>query len=333
MSLATTRQVSAERVPLIDFAAFGGASREERRRVVGKIAEACETVGFLYLKNHGVPQAKIDATFEAARFFFALPLAVRMEERLLCTPTSTRGYMPLMARHYPGTGAPDLMEAFKIQAELPADDPDIVARNRVHQQNRWPEAYPDFRAALVDYFGALTTLSERLLSAFALALELEEDYFLAFYRKPLTQVSLLHYPAQPPTAPEDEYGIRPHADATAFTILAQDEVGGLQVLSRAGGWIDVPPIPGTFVINIGDMMARWTNDRFASTKHRVFNRSGRERYSLPFFGIPDFDAMVACLPTCHGPGNPPKYQPLKVGEFMNRKNSTDWTGTAERNEP
>ena len=234
MALATTRQVSAERVPLIDFASFRRASRAEVRRVVAEIAAACETVGFLYLKNHGVAQTTIDATFEAARFFFALPLELRMAERLLCTPASTRGYMPLMARHYPGTGAPDLMEAFKIQAELPADDPDIVARNRVHQPNRWPEGYPDFRASVLDYFGALTALSERLLRAFALALELEEDYFLAFYRKPLTQVSLLHYPAQPPTAPEDEYGIRPHADATAFTILAQDEVGGLQVLSRAG---------------------------------------------------------------------------------------------------
>jgi len=294
--------------------------------VVAAIADACETIGFLYLKNHGVPQEKTDAAFAAARFFFALPLALRMAERLLCTPESTRGYMPLKARHYPGTGAPDLMEAFKIQAELPPDDADILAGNRVHQRNRWPEGHPEFRATLLDYFAALTRLSERLLGAFALALELEEDYFLAFYKKPLTQVSLLHYPAQPPTAPEDEYGIRPHADATAFTILAQDEVGGLQVQARDTSWIDVPSLPGTFVINIGDMMARWTNDRFASTKHRVFNRTGRERYSVPFFGIPDFDAVVACLPTCRGPGNPQKYEPLKVGEFMNRKNSSDWTG-------
>ncbi|MFI5024781.1 MAG: isopenicillin N synthase family dioxygenase [Alphaproteobacteria bacterium] len=329
MSLATTRARSVERVPLIDVGSFRHGTGGERRRTAAEIARACQTIGFLYLANHGVPQAKIDATFAAARFFFALPLERRMAEALLCTPQSTRGYMPLRARHYPGTGAPDLMEAFKIQEELPADDPDILSGNRVHQRNRWPAGQPQFRATLLDYFAELTALSQALLRAFAVALDLEEDYFLRFYRKPLTQVSLIHYPAQAATAPEDEYGIRPHADATSFTILAQDEVGGLQVESPRGGWIEAAPIPGTFVVNIGDMMARWTNDRFASTKHRVFNRSGRERYSLPFFGIPDFDAVVECVATCKEAGNPAKYPPLKVGDFMNRKNSTDWTGVAK----
>ncbi len=133
-----------------------------------------------------------------------------------------------------------------------------------------------FRRTVLDYFGEMETrLSHALLRAFALALELKEDYFLASFRKPQTQLSLLHYPPQPPAAPEDEYGIRPHADATAFTILYQDEVGGLQVQGHDGGWIAATPIQGTYVINIGDMMARWTNDRFASTKHRVFNHAVR----------------------------------------------------------
>jgi isopenicillin N synthase-like dioxygenase len=325
MSVVTPRRLSAEQIPLIDFAPFLTGRPDQKAGVAREIARACETIGFLYLQNHGVPQSKIDATFEAARFFFALPPELRMQEALLCTPQSTRGYMPLRARHYPGTGAPDLMEAFKIQKELPPDDPDILAGNRVHQRNRWPEGYSAFRDTLLDYFSELTRLSTALLRAFALALDVEEDYFLGFYRKPLTQVSLIHYPAQPPTAPEDEYGIRPHADATAFTILAQDEVGGLQVQGASVDWIEAWPVPGTFVVNIGDMMARWTNDRFASTKHRVFNRTGRERYSIPFFGIPDFDAVVECLPSCCGPDNPSKYPPLKVGDFMNRKNSTDWT--------
>ena len=184
-----------------------------------------------------------------------------------------------------------------------------------------------FAVRVLDYFDEMTRLSHALLRAFALALDLEEEYFLVSFRKPQTQLSLLHYPPQPPAAPEDEYGIRPHADATAFTILYQDEVGGLQVQGVNGGWIAAPPISGTYVINIGDMMARWTNDRFASTKHRVFNRSGRERYSLPFFGIPDYDAVVACLPTCQGAGNPAKYEPLSVGDFIKRKNSSDWTKT------
>lgn len=326
---ADTRAPAPERIPLIDFGPFIHGSAAERRQVARSIADACETMGFLYLQNHGISTATLDGILAAGRYFFALPLERRSKEELLCTPTSTRGYMPVRARHYPGTGAPDLMEAFKYQLELPADDPDIQAGNRVHQCNRWPEGESAYRAELLAYFDQVTGLSHHLLRAFAMALDLkDEDYFLQFFKKPLTQVSLIHYPPQPPAAPADEYGVRPHADATAFTILLQDQVGGLQVRGAKGDWVSADPIPGTFVINVGDMMARWTNDRFASTLHRVFNRTGQERYSTPFFGIPDFDAMIECLPTCQGPGNPAKYPPLKVGDFMNRKNSSDWTKKA-----
>jgi isopenicillin N synthase-like dioxygenase len=325
MALAARPRPTTDGIPLIDFAPFLAGDGAARRKVAGEIAAACETIGFLYLVNHGVPAAKLEAVFAAARFFFALPEAVRMRPELLCTASQTRGYMPLRARHYPGTGAPDEMEAFKVQIELPTDDSDIRAGNRIHQPNRWPEGCPEFRATVLDYFAEMTLLSSELLRAFALALDLPEAHFLQFYRKPMTQLSLLHYPPQPPSAPEDEYGIRPHADATAFTILAQDEIGGLEVKGVADRWIRAVPIPGTYVVNIGNMMARWTNDRFASTMHRVFNRTGRERYSVPFFGIPDFDAVVSCLPTCEGPGNPAKYPPMHVGEFTLRKFSTDWT--------
>ncbi len=317
--------MSAARVPLIDFAPFRAGDAAGMARVAREIARACEATGFLYLAQHGVPAPKIEATFAAARWFFGLPEAERMQPGLLVTPTETRGYMPLGARHYPGTGAPDLMEAFKVQAELAPDDPDLVAGNRGQQRNKWPAGAATFRATLLDYFDEMTRLSHALLRAFARALDVPEDHFLASFRKPQTQLSLLHYPPQPPAAPGDEYGIRPHADATAFTILYQDAVGGLEVIGPDGAWIAVPPIAGTYVVNIGDMMARWTNDRFASTRHRVFNRTGQERYSLPFFGIPDFDAVVTCLPTCEGPGRPAKYPPIHVGEFIRRKNASDWS--------
>ena len=323
MTAAVAAPPAADQIPVIDLAPMTTGDRDATGRIARAIEAACTRTGFFYVANHGVPETKIVATFAAARWFFTRPEPVRAAPGLLVTPTETRGYMPLRARHYPGTGAPDLMEAFKLQAELPADDPDLLAGNRGQQRNKWPAGEPGFRATLLDYFDAMTGLSHRLLRAFALALDLADDHFLQFFRKPQTQLSLLHYPPQPP-GPDDEYGIRPHADATAFTILAQDAVGGLQVEAPGGGWIAVPPIAGTYVINIGDMMARWTNDRFASTKHRVFNRTGQERFSLPFFGIPDFDAVVACLSTCEGPGRPAKYPPIHVGEFIRRKNSSDW---------
>lgn len=326
MSLAARRITTIDSIPLIDFAPFLAGDPEARLCVARQIAAACETIGFLYLTNHGVAEAKVAAIFAAARLFFALPEEFRMRPELLCTPTRTRGYMPLRARHYPGTGAPDEMEAFKVQIELSPDDPDILHGDRIHQLNRWPASYAEFRTTVMDYFAEMTRLSTELLRAFALALDLPEDYFLKFYRKPMTQLSLLRYPPQSPRAADDEYGIRPHADATAFTILAQDEVGGLEVKGAADRWVRAVPIPGTYVINIGNMMARWTNDRFSSTLHRVFNRTGRERYSVPFFGIPDFDAVVSCLPTCQGRDNPAKYPPMHVGEFTLRKFSTDWTG-------
>lgn len=315
-----------ETIPVIDFRPFRQGDGAARREVARAVGAACEHVGFLYLADHGVPQAQVDAVFRAARTFFAAPESVRMDPRIRIGPESSRGYQPVGARFYGDTDAPDLMEAFKYQAELPPDDPDLRAGDRIHEPNRWPAGMDEWRTTLTGYFDAVEGLGRDLLRGFALALDLEEDWFLAHYRKPLTQVSLLHYPPQPPTAPERQYGNRPHADATSFTILAQDEVGGLEVLGRDGTWLQAPPIPGTYVINIGDWMARWTNDRFRSTLHRVVNRSGRERYSVPYFAIPDFDAVVTCIPTCTGPGNPPKYEPVHVGTAIRRKFSSDYKG-------
>lgn len=313
---------SGQRVPMIDFAAFLAGSNDGKRTVAREIREACEGTGFFYLAGHGVPQTEIDAIFAASRRFFALPLEKRMKVRLAIGPN--RGYQPLGSRIYSDKAdAPDLNESFKYQHELPEDDPDIVAGNRVHARNKWPDNLPGWRETLLGYYDQTERLSSALLRAFALALDVDEDYFLGAYRKPLTQINLIHYPPHPPVTPGRQFGLRPHADTTAFTILAQGDVGGLQV-QHGDDWIDVPPMPGTFVINIGDMMARWTNDRFASTPHRVINRSGSERYSVPFFAIPDFDAVVECLPSCVGPGNPPKYVPLCVGDFMLHSNATDW---------
>lgn len=311
-----------EEVPVVDFAPFLSGDPAGKAATASAIGTACEEIGFFYLTNHGIPDATTRGIFDAARRFFDLPSGRRNDPDLLISPEHSRGYQPLGARHYPDTSAPDLMEAFKYQRELPADDPDILAGDRIQQSNKWPDGLPGWRETLLDYFEAVDGVAANLLRAFALSLKLEEDYFLGFYRKPLTQVSLLHYPPQPPRA--DAYGNRPHADATAFTIVLQGDVAGLEVMTKTGNWTAAPPIYGSFVINIGDYMARWTNDRFRSTLHRVVNRTGAERYSIPYFAIPDFDAIVECLPTCQGPGNPARYEPLHIGTAIRSKFSSDY---------
>jgi isopenicillin N synthase-like dioxygenase len=309
-------------VPVIDFSPFRQGTTGGKEKVAAQIREACEGTGFFYLAGHGIPQTQIDGIFAASRRFFELPLEARMKLKL--TPKQNRGYQPLGSRMYADKAdAPDQNESFKYQHEYPADDPDIVEGNRVHARNQWPDGVPGWRETLIAYYDQMERLTNDLLRAFALALELDENYFLGFYKKPLTQINLLHYPPKPIPPGLRQFGLRPHSDTTAFTILVQDNNGGLQV-ERGGDWIEVPPIAGTYVINIGDMMARWTNDRFASTPHRVINRSGNERYSIPYFAIPDFDAVVSCVPSCMGAGRPAKYPPLKVGDFMQMSNATDW---------
>jgi isopenicillin N synthase-like dioxygenase len=159
-------------------------------------------------------------------------------------------------------------------------------------------------------------LGTKVLSAFALALDLPEDFFADKVTKPLTTLRLLHYPPQEGRIDESRLGAGAHTDFGCFTMLWQDDAGGLQVRNSAGEFIDAVPIAGTFVVNVGDMMARWTNDRFASTTHRVINASGRERYSMAFFFDPNFDAEVSCLPTCLAPGESPHYPPTTSGQHL-----------------
>ena len=319
MSAATSTGLS--RIPVIPIAALREGDAAAQAATAQALGAACREIGFFYVADHGVPEAKIKAVRDAARRFFALPRETLM--RIAATRDHYRGYLAMGARSYAGRA--DLMHSFKMQIELPQDDPDLLAGKPLHQPNKWPDDLPGFRETLLDYYAEMDALSHAIMRGFALALGQEAEFFRPFFRKPLTQLSLLHYPPQPPDAPEDQFGIRPHTDTSAFTILGTDPVGGLQVRSAGQqGWVDAPHIPGTYLINIGDMMARWTNDEFTSTPHRVINSTGRERISVPFFANPDFDAVVTCLPQCQGPDRPAKYPPQHVGEFILGRFTAGW---------
>ena len=200
-----------------------------------------------------------------------------------------------------------------------ADDPRVVAGQFNRGPNVWPEGLPGFEPTMAAYFEAMRRLSQRLMKGIALSLDLDEDYFEIFNRDPVATLRLLHYPPQRENAEPNEKGAGAHTDWGALTLLLQDDVGGLQVFDKnTGEWLHAAPVPGTFVVNLGDALAHWTNDLYKSTLHRVVNASGRERYSVPFFYDGDADYEVTCIPTCLKPGEEPKYAPITVeGHLMN----------------
>lgn len=309
------KRVPFASVPVIDLGPLRGADAAAKRRTAEAIGRACEDVGFIYIADHGVPAAQVAGIFAAARRFFALPLDAKMKIHGANSP-HFRGYFPMQEEKTDVTAEGDLKEGFDLMRELGPDDPDLRAGKPLHGPNQWPDDLPGFRDTVLGYYAAMEGLAKLLLRGMALSLGLDEHWFADKTRKPMAYLRLLRYPPQKGTIDEREIGCGAHSDYGCLTVLAQDDAGGLQLRNSAGEWIEAPPIPGAFVINLGDQMARWTNERFQATPHRVINRSGRERYSIPFFFDPDYDAVIECLPGCQGPGNPAKYPPITGGEHL-----------------
>ncbi|MEN6543481.1 2-oxoglutarate and iron-dependent oxygenase domain-containing protein [Parvibaculum sp.] len=311
----SAKKLDFDSIPLIDIADLTHPDRARRETVARKIGEACEHVGFFYVTNHGVPQALLDAIYGVADRFFAMPT----EEKLkvdIHKADRHRGYVPVGGLHADAhnTGSHDLQEGFELSLELPETDPDYLAGNPMYGPNVWPEHPADFKEIANGYYSEMISLGRRLFGGFALALGLEESWFEPKIEKPMGQLRVLYYPPQAGTVDPNQIGIGAHTDYECFTILAQSE-HGLQVQNRKGEWIAAPPIPGAFVVNIGDCMQRWTNDRFRSTVHRVINLSGKKRYSLAFFYGANYHATIECLPTCQDKANPPRHPPVKAGDW------------------
>jgi len=272
-------------------------------------------VGFFYAKGHAVPQATIDATFAAARRFFDLPLERKTAVDIAQSP-NMRGYTPMLGENTHEDNAGDLHEGFDLALELGADDPDVRAGVFGYGPNQWPQDLPGFQDALLAYQQALLDFGRHIFRAFALALELREDFFEDYLHKPMAHMRVLAYPSQEGMIDEAQIGIGPHSDYECFTMLCTDDVAALQVLNSAGEWIQAPPLPGCFIVNVGDLMARWTNDYFASTLHRAINTSGRQRYSIPFFFGPDSRSLIEVLPSCQNPAWPARYPAIEAGEYI-----------------
>jgi isopenicillin N synthase-like dioxygenase len=311
MAYASAKEITANEIPVIDVAALRAGSASALQSVARQMREAAEAVGFFYIRNHGIPQAVLDATDRAARRFFACPL----EDKLQVEPLDRhRGFLSVGQAKMYDKAKIDLKESFIWGLDIAEDDPDYRAGNRMFGPNRWPRFVPEMRPAFNAFFDAANACGKMVLTAFAASLEVAPDYFTRCFAKPVTRGSVVYYPPQPPDAGEDQFGVAPHTDYGTITFVYQDDVGGLQVYSSARReWLTAHPIPGTLVVNVGDLLARWTNDSFRSTPHRVVNKSGRERLSIAAFVDPDFHTPI--VPVVK-PGEAARYEAVTCGEYI-----------------
>lgn len=302
-------------VPIVDVSDLASDDAAKRRAVGKAIRAVYEKLGFLYIAGHGVPEELTARAFAASRRFHALPLERKMALKM---NEWHRGYMPIATSTIVTSSVakvtrPNLSESLMVMHEVAADDPEWG--KPLQGPNRWPGDLPGFREDVLAYDSAQRALAERLTRAIALAFDLDEAWFAPHFARPTTWLRLLHYPPHPPEAPDDQFGSAPHTDYGFLTILAQDDSGGLQVRGNDGEWIDAAPVPGTFVVNVADILMRWTDGVLRSTPHRVRNLSGRDRYSLPYFYDPDMNSVVERLP---GPnaGAAPRWGPVRFGDYV-----------------
>jgi isopenicillin N synthase-like dioxygenase len=304
-------RVDFDEIPIIDISAMQCEDWAKKMATAHAVREAAINVGFFYVKNHGISEAVIEAAHHTAGRFYDLPDVVKRQYDVAITKRH-KGYVPVGGLSADPTTM-DLQEGYEVGLELPADDPEHLAGIPLLGPNLWPSELPEFQRDIYGYFEDATVLGNRLYRLFALSVDMPEDFFEPLITKPCSQLRILYYPDTDPKAAE--VGIGAHTDYESFTLLWQSQPG-LQVQNRAGHWIEAPPIPGTFLINIGDMMMRWTNELFVSTPHRVLNTSGKKRYSMALFFAANHDTIVECLPTCTDGTNPPKYPPTHFGYWI-----------------
>ncbi len=308
-------RLSVAQIPVIDVSALRGGPR--RSKMVAAIGKACREIGFFYAVGHGVDEARIACVYAKAKRFFDLPPAEKGKIAIELSACH-RGWFRLGSENLdPAKQAEgDFKEGLKIGRDLPLTHERVVAGLPLHGPNQWPDL-PGWQAVMQGYYDEMVELGRLMMGAFAEALGLERAFFEPWLGvTAVTTLGALHYPPQRGRITEGRIGAGAHTDYGCLTLLHQDAAGGLQVKRRDGVWIDAPPVPGSFVVNIGDMMERWTNGVFCSTPHRVVNVSGGDRYSLPFFFDPDFYAPVECLPTCLGAGEEPRFKPTTAGQHM-----------------
>jgi isopenicillin N synthase-like dioxygenase len=312
---------SDEEIPTLDISPYLSGRQGGCETVASQLRDISRTVGFFYLKGHGIPQELIDRVFEQARRFHAMPLETKKRVPFFETGGFKSGYQPCFEDNYQNRNVniiskakPNLVAKFAINREGGSGGLSMSEEQRRAQVNIWPDDLPGFKETLLAYHGSIEQLGRKFLPLWAASLKLPLDYFDRFFATPHATMNLLYYPPQT-TVGERQYGIAPHTDNALMTFLAQQGVRGLAVRMPSGHWREVDIVPGALVVNTGNLIVRWTNDEYLSTKHRVINNYGVERYSIPVFFGPSGDAVIEVLPTCQGPQRPALYEPITYAKL------------------
>ncbi|HTZ37962.1 MAG TPA: 2-oxoglutarate and iron-dependent oxygenase domain-containing protein [Stellaceae bacterium] len=319
----TDHAAAAALIPIIDYGPYFAGEPGAFERLVPQVRHACENVGFFYAAGHGVPDAVVEAAFAASRRFHALPMEAKLALRL---NEWNIGYLPMNASVQGASTVhkatrPNQNESFFISHDRGPDHPEVVAGVPLRGMNQWPASLPEIRAPMVTYFKTLGAMCDRMLPAFAAALDMPPDSFAsAFANDGHHNLRFLHYPPQD-SGEDNLFGQAPHTDNSFMTALARTEVPGLAVRlppngPMGGEWFAPPIVPGTFLINLGNMMRRFSNDRFLSTPHGVLNESGTDRYSIAYFHSPNPATVIAPLSSCVSSDDPAKYEPAVYRDLV-----------------
>ena len=314
-ALKTAMPMDAGEVPVIDIAPLRDGS--DSAGVGAALARAATEVGFLYVRNHGVEAALVERARRTALDFFRLSEEAKREAG---TNRFHHGYLKPGSTKMYDDAKLDLKESFNWGIEPDAEslterEPEAIPANPLLGPNVWPAAMPELKASVYPYFESASACAEDLLRGFALGAGLDSEHFIQFRDRPVSRGSLQYYPPQPEGAEDDQFGVAPHTDFGVLTVLCQDAIGGLQIQRRNGEWVAMPPIPGTLVVNIGDLLERWSNRRYRSTVHRVINSSGRERLSLVLAYDPNFETLVDPGVFC-AEGEAPRDEPITCGDYL-----------------
>jgi isopenicillin N synthase-like dioxygenase len=297
-------------IPVINLSRLA-ADPDALKTVASELGAACRNIGFFYITGHGLSAGLRERVFQQAATFFADADSAK-RKLLYSAETGNRGFVPMKGESLDPTQPADLKEAFNIGLELPVHDPELLAKARFRAPNQWPDT-PGFQQTMLQYFDEVWAIGRLLHRAFAIDLGINENYFEDKLDRPLATLRLLHYPPQPDRMEPGQLGAGAHTDYGCVTLLATDEVGGLEVRTRSGTWLKAPFVADAFVCNIGDCLMRWTNDVYVSTPHRVVSPAGRERYSVAFFLDPNPDAVVAPLP---GMEKVALYPPITGADYL-----------------